>query len=473
MEDLQKFSTTQRWVLALAAAGSFMAVLDAMVVTTALDTLRHDLSASVTALEWTVNAYSLSFAALLMTGAALGDRFGRRRMYIVGLLLFAASSAACAVAPNTAWLIAGRAAQGLGAALVMPIAMALIGAAFAPAQRPKALGMFSGITGLAVLSGPVLGGAIVHGLAWQWIFWVNLPVAIVVAWLVRAKVPEGKGASAPLDIAGVVLMTLSLVPMVWGLVHGNQAGWTSPEVIGALGLGIVVGFGFIASQRLRARNAMIPPRLFRLPVLGAGLIVALLLSASLLGTLFFMAQFFQVTRGASPLTAGASMLPWTATLFIIAPIAGTMVRRVGERALVVTGLALQAGGMVWLSMLARGEAAYIAWVLPLMIAGAGISMAMPAAQSAVLGAVEPQDIGKAAGLFNTLRQLGGVLGVAVTVAVFVRVGGYASAHEFSNGFAAVLLTSALLSLAGAATGLRLRGRTAPAAPANNVEGAKA
>jgi len=473
MEDLQKFSATQRWVLALAAAGSFMAVLDAMVVTTALETLRHDLSASVTALEWTVNAYSLSFAALLMTGAALGDRFGRRRMYVVGLLLFAAASAACAVAPNTAWLIAGRAVQGLGAALVMPIAMAFLGAAFAPAQRPKALGVFSGLTGLAVLSGPVMGGAIVHGLAWQWIFWVNLPVAIVVAWLVRAKVPEGQGASAPLDIAGVVLMTLSLVPMVWGLVHGNQAGWTSPDVISALGLGSVFGGVFIASQRLRARYAMIPPRLFRSPVLGAGLIVAMLLSASLFGTLFFMAQFFQVTRGATPLTAGASMLPWTATLFIVAPIAGTMVRRVGERALVVTGLALQAGGMAWLSMLARGDAAYIAWVLPLMIAGAGISMAMPAAQSAVLGAVEPQDIGKASGLFNTLRQLGGVLGVAVTVAVFVRVGGYASAHEFSNGFAAALLTSALLSLAAAATGLRLRGRTALAAPPDNVEGAKA
>ena len=473
MEDLQKFSATQRWVLALAAAGSFMAVLDAMVVTTALETLRHDLSASVTALEWTVNAYGLSFAALLMTGAALGDRFGRRRMYIVGLLLFAASSAACAVAPNTAWLIAGRAVQGLGAALVMPVAMALLGAAFSPAQRPKALGMFSGITGLAVLSGPMLGGAIVHGLAWQWIFWVNLPASVVVAWLVRAKVPEGKGAAAPLDIAGVVLMTLSLVPMVWGLVHGNQAGWTSSEVIGALGLGIVVGIVFLASQRLRARDAMVPPRLFRSPVLGAGLIVALLLSASLLGTLFFMAQFFQVTRGATPLTAGASMLPWTATLFIVAPVAGTLVRRVGERALVVTGLTLQAGGMVWLSMLARSEAAHIAWVLPLMIAGAGISMAMPAAQSAVLGAVDPQDIGKAAGLFNTLRQLGGVLGVSVTVAVFVRGGGYASAHEFSNGFAAALLMSALLSLAGAAMGLRLRGRIAPAVPANHIEGAKA
>jgi EmrB/QacA subfamily drug resistance transporter len=460
-------------VLALAAAGSFMAVLDAMVVTTALETLRHDLAASVTALEWTVNAYSLSFAALLMTGAALGDRFGRRRMYVAGLLLFALSSAACALATDTAWLIAGRAVQGVGAALVMPIAMAMLGAAFPPAQRPRALGLFSGLTGLAVLSGPVMGGAIVRGLAWQWIFWINLPVALVVAWLVRAKVPEAKATAAPLDIAGVVLMTISLVPLVWGLVHGNQAGWTDPNVIAAICAGLAFGVIFVLSQGVRGGDAMIPPRLFRSPVLGAGLVVALLLTASLIGTLFFMAQYFQITRGASPLAAGASMLPWTATLFVVAPIAGAMVRRVGERALVVAGLTLQAGGMVWLALLARSDAAYIAWVLPLAMAGAGISMAMPAAQSAVLGAVEPPDIGKAAGLFNTLRQLGGVLGVAATVAVFVRTGGYASAHEFSNGFAAALVTTALLSLAGAAVGLRLRGRAVAPPASVKVEGAKA
>jgi EmrB/QacA subfamily drug resistance transporter len=467
----QGFTSTQRWVLGLAAAGSFMSVLDAMVVTTALDSLRHELAASVEALAWTVNAYTLSFAALLMTGAALGDRFGRRRMYVAGLLLFAASSVACALAPGTEWLIAARALQGAGAALVMPIAMALLGAAFPPAQRARALGLFSGIAGLAVLTGPVVGGAIVHGLAWQWIFWINLPVALVVAWLVRAKVPEGRGAQAPLDVVGVVLLTAALVPLVWGLVHGNSAGWSSPSVLAALAGGVVLGVLFIVSQRMNAWDAMIPPRLFRSAVLGPGLAVALLLTASLFGALFFMAQYFQVVRAASPLAAGASMLPWTATLFIVAPIAGAMVRRVGERPLVVAGLLLQAAGMVWLSGLARSGGPYLAWVLPLAIAGSGISMAMPAVQSAVLAAVEPRDIGKAAGLFNTMRQLGGVLGVALTVAVFVRVGGYGSAHAFSNGFAAALWTSALLSLAGAAMGLRLRGPQARSAPTRNVEGA--
>jgi len=457
-KQITGFTGTQRWVLGLAAAGSFMAALDAMVVTTALDTLRHDLSASVEALEWTVNAYSLSFAALLMTGAALGDRFGRRRMYVTGLMLFALASAACAVAPGTGWLIAGRAVQGMGAALVMPIAMALLGAAFPPSQRPKALGLFSGITGLAVLSGPLLGGAIVHGLAWQWIFWVNLPVALVVAWLVWLKVPEGKVAAAPLDLLGAVLMTASLLGLVWGLVHGNRAGWGSTEVLASLGAGTVLGAAFVASQRLRAWDAMIPPRLFRSPVLAAGLTVSLLLMASLFGTLFFMAQFFQVTRSMSPLAAGASMLPWTATLFLVAPVAGAMVTRVGERTLVVTGLGLQALGMVWLAALVRGDAAYLQWVVPLMVAGAGISMAMPAVQSVVLGAVEPADIGKAAGLFNTLRQLGGVFGVALVAAVFSRVGGYGSPQQFSSGFSATLQVCAGLSLAGAALALRLRGR---------------
>ena len=452
------FTSTQRWVLGLAAAGSFMAALDTMVVTTALDTLRHDLSASVEALEWTVNAYGLSFAALLMAGAALGDRFGRRRMYVTGLMLFALGSTACAVAPDTAWLIAGRGVQGMGAALVMPIAMALLGAAFPPAQRPRALGVFSGITGLAVLAGPLLGGAIVHGLAWQWIFWINLPVALVVAWLVRVRVPEGKAASASLDLPGAVLMTASLLGLVWGLVHGNRMGWGSGEVLASIGAGVVLGAAFVASQRLRAWDAMIPPRLFRSPALTAGLAVSSLLMAPVFGTLFFIAQFFQVTRGLSPLAAGASMLPWSATLFLVAPLSGTMVTRIGERTLVVAGLALQAAGMLWLAALARSDAAYLQWVMPLMITGGGVSMAMPAVQSAVLAAVEPADVGKAAGLFNTLRQLGGVFGVAVAVAVFTRMGGYASAQQFSAGFSAALQVCAALSLAGAALGLRLRGK---------------
>jgi MFS family permease len=303
-----------------------------------------------------------------------------------------------------------------------------------------------------------LGGAIVQGLAWQWIFWINLPVALAVAGLALVKVPESKVAHAPLDLLGSTLMTAALLGLVWGLVHGNRAGWGSAEVLASLGAGVALGAAFVASQRSNAWHAMVPPRLFRSPVLAVGLAVSLLLTASLYGTLFFMAQFFQVTRAMSPRAAGASMLPWTATLFLVAPVAGAMVTRVGARALVVAGLAMQAAGMVWLAALVRADAAYAQWVLPLMVAGAGISMAMPAVQSAVLAEVEPADLGKAAGLFNTLRQLGGVAGVALVVAVFARMGGYASAQDFSAGVMAVLLVSGALSLAGALAGLRLRGR---------------
>jgi EmrB/QacA subfamily drug resistance transporter len=467
------FSPHQRWVLGLAAAGSFMAALDALVVTTALDTLRHDLAASVESLEWTVNAYSLAFATLLMTGAALGDRFGRKRMYVTGLLLFALASALCALAPGIEWLIAGRALQGVGAALVMPLAMALLGAAFAPQQRAKALGLFSGITGLAVLSGPLVGGAVLHGLAWQWIFWINVPFALAVAWFALFQVPESKGAGGVLDLLGVVLMTASLLGLVWGLVHGNQAGWGSNQVLASLIGGVLLGGLFIGWQR-RWVHAMIPPRLFRTPVFAAGLGVCFLMTAALFGTLFFVAQFFQVVQGRSPLAAGLAMLPWTATLFFVAPVAGSMVARVGERALVAIGLALQGAGMVWLSTMTQPDAAYAMSVVPMIVAGAGISMAMPAVQSAVLAEAEPRDIGKASGLFNTLRQLGGVFGVAISVAVFMRVGGYAGPRDFGAGFAAALDVCAAFSFAGAILGLRLRGprRQARTMTSGNIEGAR-
>ena len=286
-------------------------------------------------------------------------------------------------------------------------------------------------------------------------------MALVVGALVLAKVPEGKAASAGLDVPGAVLMAVSLLGLVWGLARGNRDGWGSTQVLVSLAAGVVVGAMFVASQRMRAWDAMVPPRLFRSPVLAAGLGAAFLMTAALMGTLFFMAQFFQVAWHLSPPSAGACMLPWTATLFLVAPVAGAVVRRVGERALAVTGLGFQAVGLAWLAVLVRADAEYWLWVAPLVMAGGGLSMAIPAVQSAVLGAVEPSDMGKASGLFNTLRQLGGVFGVALVVAVFTHVGGYASPAEFGAGFTVTLMVTAALSLAGAAVGLRLKPREVP------------
>jgi EmrB/QacA subfamily drug resistance transporter len=453
-------TSMKSWVLALTALASFMVALDALVVTTALGTIRAELGASIEALEWTVNAYNLSFAVLLLTGAALGDRFGRRRMFAAGLALFVAASAACALAGDVGVLIAARAVQGVGGALVMPLAIALLGTAFPREERARALGIFSGLTGLALIAGPVVGGAVAEGLAWQWIFWINIPIGLAAIPLALARIPESAGPRAALDFPGMALVTGAAFGLVWGLVRGNAAGWGSAEVVAALGAGGILALAFVGWER-RSRAPMVPMQLFGARAFAAGNAAAFFFTAALYGTLFFMAQFLEVAGGHGPLGAGLRLLPWTATLFVVAPVAGALVNRLGERALVVAGLVLQALGMAWLAMLAGPGVDYARLVAPLVLAGAGISMAMPAAQNAVLGAVAPSEIGKASGTYNMLRFLGGAFGIAVLVAVFAGAGGLGSAQAFGQGFAAAIGGAACLSLLGALAGLRLPGRRAP------------
>jgi EmrB/QacA subfamily drug resistance transporter len=446
-------------VLALTSVASFMVALDGTVVTTALTRIRADLGASLAELEWTINAYALSFAVLLMAGAAIGDRVGRRRMFVTGIAVFTASSAACALAPGMGWLIAARTVQGAGAALVMPLAMALLSAAFAPEQRARALGIFSGVTGLAVLAGPVVGGAIAQGLAWQWIFWLNVPVGVTAIVVVRARIEESFGARTAIDVVGVALITGAALGLAWGLVRGNGAGWDSAEVLASLSAGALLTVAFVAWE-LRARQPMLPMRFFASRAFASGNAAGFFFYGALYGAIFFVAQFLQIGQGYGPLSTGLRMLPWTATLFVVAPIAGACINRIGERPLVVAGLLLQAIGMGWIALIAAPDVAYAALIAPMALAGAGVSMAMPAAQSAVMRSVAREEVGKAAGTFNMLRFLGGAFAIAVVSAVFAGSGSYASAGSFSDGFAAAIGVCSGLSLLGAiaATALpRLRG----------------
>src|SRR5262245_11415192 len=331
--DRRDVATERRmkaWVLALTSVASFMVALDALVVATALGAIRRDFGTSIEMLQWTMNAYNLSFAVLLLTGAALGDRFGRRRMFVAGLSIFVVASAACALAGNAGSLIAARAVQGAGAALVMPLAMALLSAAFPPQERGKALGVFSGLTGLALIAGPVVGGAVAESIAWQWIFWINIPIGLIAIPLVRSRIPESFGPGTALDIPGVALVTGAALGLVWGLMRGNNAGWASPEVAAALVAGFLLAIAFVAWE-LRAGAPMLPMRLFRSRAFSSGNAASFLYSASLYGTVFFMAQFLQTALGHGPLGAGLRLLPWTATLFVVAPIAGALVNRIGER----------------------------------------------------------------------------------------------------------------------------------------------
>jgi len=452
--DLGQTSSTsaQRWVLALTAVASLMVMLDTMVVTTALSTIRVHLGASIEELEWTVNAYTLSFAVLLMTAAALGDRFGRRRLFVTGIGLFTAASAACALAPGIGWLIAARAVQGAGSAMTMPHALALLSAAFPPQRRARALGLFSSVTGLATLGGPMVGGAVTQGLAWQWIFWLNVPIGLLVIPLILNRIEENRGTDISLDFRGLALVTGGALGLVWGLVRGNAAGWGSPEVVGSLAAGAVLAAAFVAWE-LRAREPMLPMRFFRSAAFSSGNAASFLLFGSIFGAAFFFAQFLQTTLHYGPLGAGLRLAPWTVTLFVVAPIAGALVNRVGERPFIVGGMLLQAAGFAWIALIARPGLPYPAMIPPLVLAGSGVSMAMPAAQNSVIGSVPRAAIGKASGAFNTLRQLGGTFGIAILAAVFAGSGGYASAQAFSNGFAPAIGVAAGLSLVAAVAGL--------------------
>ncbi|MGA8335993.1 MAG: MFS transporter [Solirubrobacteraceae bacterium] len=442
------------WVLIVASVASLMVALDALVVTTALPTIRVHLGASIEELEWTVNAYTLSFAVLLMTGAVLGDRFGRRRLFAAGLAIFSLASAACALAPNVGLLIAARAVQGVGAALVMPLGMTLLTAAYPAQQRARALGIFSGITGLAVLGGPVIGGAITQGIAWQWIFWINVPIGLLTIPVVLRRVDESYGPRSAPDVVGLALVTGAALGLVWGLVRGNSAGWGSVEVIAALAVGALLAVVFVLWER-RTAAPMLPMGLFASRPFSSGNAGIFFMCTALYGAVFFMAQFLQIAQHHGPLDAGIRLLPWTATLFIVAPITGARISRVGERPFAVGGLLLQAAGMGWVALIAGPDVDYWRLVAPLVIAGCGVSMAMPALQNAVVSSVPPQSIGKASGTFNMLRQLGGVFGIAALVAVFTGSGGYASPQLFSDGFTTAIAVAAGLSLAGAVASIGL------------------
>jgi EmrB/QacA subfamily drug resistance transporter len=449
--------TGKNWVLGVTALASFMMALDAQVITTAFATIRSDFGASVETLQWTVNAFNLTFAVLLLTGAALGDRFGRRRMFASGIALFVLASAACALSGNAGWLIAARSIQGAGAALVMPLAMAILSGAFAREERARALGIFSGVTGFALIVGPAIGGFITESLGWRWIFWLNLPIGMIAIVLVFARLRESFGPAAGLDIAGLVIAAVASMALVWGLLRGNVAGWSSAEVISSLTLGILFAAAFVTWE-LRAQAAMVPMRLFQSRAFAAGVTASFLFYAAMYGVLFLLPQFLQTTLGYGPLGAGLRLLPWTATLFVTAPIAGALVNKAGERPLVVMGLLMQAIGLGWIAVIVSPELAYSNLVAPLVLAGIGVSMAMPAAQNAILSSVAVTEIGKASGVFNMGRFLGGMFGIAALVTAFAANGTVESAAGFSAGFAVSMKVAAALSLLGSIAGLWLPSR---------------
>jgi EmrB/QacA subfamily drug resistance transporter len=447
-----------RWTLALTSLAFFMVALDALVVATALPAMQHDLRVGVATLEWTVNAYALTYAAGIVTAAALGDRLGRRRIFIVGLAVFTVASAGCALASTPGILLAWRALQGIGAAAVTPLSLTILTAAFPAERRGAVVGIWGAIGGLAVASGPVIGGAITQGIDWHWIFWVNVPIGLSAIVLARLRLRNTWGVDARLDVPGLLAVTGAAVSIVWGLVRSGTAGWGSFEVVGTLITGAVLLGGFILWER-RAASPMLPPRLFADRSFAAANATAFLMTASIMAAAFLVAQYFQFVLGDSPLATGLRLLPWTATPIVVAPIAGALSDRVGPRPIMTVGMLLQAFGLAWFALQATGTVRYGSLVIPLIIAGVGISMAIPTTPAAALGAVMPADLGKASGTNNTLQRFGGAFGIAIATAVFSANGHLGSPASYDAGFRPALAVAAMLSLLGALAAAFVRARS--------------
>ena len=439
------------WTLAIVSVALFMVTLDNLVVTNALVSIREDLGASLEQLEWTVNAYTLSYAVFLLTAAALGDRLGRRRVFAVGVGIFTVASAAAAIAPSTEALIAARALQGLGGAVITPLSLTILSDAFAE-KRGLALGIWSGVSGLGVALGPVVGGAVVDGFSWHWIFWLNVPIGIALVPVALALLTESRGPNRTLDLPGVALASSGLLGVVYGIVRAQALGWTSTTVLASIGAGVVLLAGFVAWQ-LRTPAPMLPMRFFRNRAFAATNGVSLAMFFGTFGSIFLLAQFFQVAQGYSPLEAGLRTLPWTAMPIFVAPVAGILSDRIGSRPLMAAGLSLQALALAYLALVTAPDVAYGVLVPGFVMAGTGMALVFAPSANALLSSVRPSEAGQASGANNTIREVGGVLGVAVLASVFTDAGGYASPQAYVDGLvpavwvgAAVLAVGALIAL---------------------------
>jgi EmrB/QacA subfamily drug resistance transporter len=420
------------WVLGLTSAAYFMVVIDAVVVITALPRMQRDLKVGLPSLQWTLNAYGIAFAAGIITAAALGDRFGRRRIFNLGLALFTIASAACALAPNAPELIVARTVQGLGGAIVLPLSLTILTTAFPPERRAVIIGVYGGLAGLAVAAGPLIGGGITEGIGWHWIFWINVPIGVVALALCLRLLPESYGAPERLDPVGVALVTGGVVALVWALVRANQSGWASAEIGSTLAAGTLLLFLFVAWER-RHTEPMVPLRLFRNQTFAAGNATTFLMSGAIFAGAYFVTQEFQFARGYSPVSAGLRLLPFFATPMVISPLAGAIAGKVGLRPVMVLGLAMQAAGFTWVCLRGGLETSWVELTVALLVAGIGISMALPTVPTAVLGAVQLHEMGKASGINYMMQRLGAVFAIAIGTAVFAAHGHLGTPASVTNG----------------------------------------
>jgi EmrB/QacA subfamily drug resistance transporter len=456
-----------RAVLGLTSAAYFMAVLDSLVVVTALPSIGASLHVGLQALQWTVNAYGIALAAGIISAAALGDRFGRRRIFVAGVVLFTAGSAVCGLSASSAMLIGARAVQGLGGAALLTLSLTILTDAFPAQRRGTVVGIYGGLAGLAVAAGPLVGGAVTQGADWRWIFWINVPIGVMTAVLSARLLPESHGRDRRVDTTGVALVSGGAISLVWGLVRGGSLGWGNPEVLATLAAGVALLAAFVRWEG-RTPEPMVPLRLFANRTFAAGAAAMFMMTGSIFAGGFLIIQYAQLARGYSPVMTGVRLLPWLIMPMLISPLAGALSDRIGQRRLIACGLTLQAAGFGWVALRVGAGIGYGELAGALLVAGAGIGMALPTAPTAVLSAVARHELGTASGVATTLQRFGAVFATAVATAILSGAGGLGSPAAVTAGMGPALGVCAGISLCGAVVSLGIRSRPVPESSAQVV-----
>ena len=454
------------WTLAAVAFGLFMIMLDNTIVNVALPSIQRSLHMSISSLEWIVTAYALTFAALLITGGKLGDLYGRKRMFIAGLVVFTLASLACGLAPNAGFLIGARAVQGVGAALMNPATLSIITATFPPKERGQAIGIWAGVSALALAIGPLLGGLIVDNINWHWIFYVNVPVGVVGIIVSRWVIAESRDTSheQSIDLPGLLTSGGSLLALSYALIEGNKHGWGSPEIIG-LFVGAAVLLAVFIWLELRQRLPMLDLALFKIGSFAGANIVAMLVSLGMFGVFFFISLYVQNVLGYSPTKAGAIFLPMTILIILIAPIAGKLSDRVGSRWLMGAGMTILGVSLLLYQRIGL-HTGFWSLLPQLVLGGVGMALTMSPMTSAAMGSVPVDKAGVGSGVLNSFRQVGGSLGIALMGAILLTyqhptTSKVVAAQQFVNGLHAALLVSAFIAFAAAAVAVFMV-RTKPA-----------
>ncbi len=459
-EPVQRRRVPIALVIIASALPMFMASLDNLVVTNALPVIRADLGASIDELQWFVNAYTLAFAAFILMAVALGDRYGRRTVFLIGIAVFTLASIGAALSTSSAELIIARAVQGIGGAGIMPLSLSLLTGAVAPRRRPLAIGIWGGIAGLGVAVGPLIGGAVIEGWNWQSIFWINVPVAVIAIPLALAALRNAFGARVRADLLGLVLSGLGVLALVFGIIRGNDAGWGSFQVVGSLVAGGLLLAGFLFWET-RIPAPLLPLRLFRDRSFSVANLSGFGFNFGIFGAVFILIQYLQIVQGKSPLTAAVMTTPWTMAPMIVAPIAGMLAPRVGTRALIIVGLVLQAVGLFWLVAVMRVDTPYLEMLTPFIVTGVGMALTFAPSSTAVLVDMTPEDTAKASGTNSTVREIGVALGVAVLTAVFTGAGGQLTPTGYVGAAIPAILVAAWVLVGSAVVAVFLpAGRSA-------------